>query len=151
MAARMETGDEFSGFIDFPSSLPDDGYELQSDFLNASWDGRHQEELFWNVPNALENHALENQPVGNQPVNDSPLHRQGGLSLFPPPAGSKPRRQRLNKFQKTCLNNWLLAHQSHPYPTAGEFASLAALTLLTEKQVRTWFNNARSRKSVQGK
>lgn len=151
MDGWMEAGEDFFDFINFPSGLTDNDYELQSDFSNTNFNLQHQEGLFSNSLNTLEIQTFESQSVSDQSFNHSSLREQGGLSLFPPPTRSKPHRQRLNKVQKTCLNGWLLAHQSHPYPTAEEVSALAALTFLTEKQVRTWFNNTRSRQSFQGK
>lgn len=151
MDARMEINEEFSDFFNFSAGLTDNGHELQSDFSNTNFDLEHQEEVSWNIWNTFENQTFDNHAVGDQAFNNNALHEQGGLSLFPPPTRSKPRRQRLNRVQKACLSSWLVAHQSYPYPTAEEVSALAEQTLLTEKQIRTWFNNARSRQSFQGK
>lgn len=163
MDARTEGFEEFYDFINF---LVDDSYELQSDFSNTDFDLQRQDELFCNVPNTIENQTFENQSVSDQALNNNALHEQAKMAMFPspinptyPPASldkyiskhSKVRRHRLTKFQKSCLNNWLVAHQSWPYPNADEFSALAGETFLTEKQVRTWFNNARSRQGTRGK
>ncbi|KAH7392085.1 hypothetical protein DE146DRAFT_634265 [Phaeosphaeria sp. MPI-PUGE-AT-0046c] len=44
------------------------------------------------------------------------------------------------------LRTWLRAHQDHPYPSPDTKRVLAQDCGLTEKQVTTWFTNARARK-----
>jgi Homeobox KN domain len=152
MDTRLEAGDEeFADFIDFPSSFSDNGCQPQYHFSDANFDLQHQGDLFWNVPNTIEDQSPENQFDGNQTFNNAILHSKADASHPAPSYPQKLRRQRLSKFQKSCLCSWLFVHQSYPYPSAEEVRALAAETLLTEKQVRTWFNNARSRQGPQGK
>ena len=147
----METGEPFSDFFNIPTDITDNGHEPQGDFLTANFNLQHQEDLLWDLSPSVFGQNLENQFVDGQAFNNNALNEQIDFLLPPPPTPSKPRRHRLNKVQKTCLNNWLIAHQSDPYPTSEEIKALAAETLLSDKQVRTWFNNARTRNGLQGK
>ncbi|KAF2745311.1 hypothetical protein M011DRAFT_479144 [Sporormia fimetaria CBS 119925] len=74
------------------------------------------------------------------------------LPAVPPPSsGYKVRRSRAGRNSKlplaalTRLQSWLDAHVSNPYPTADEKRQLAHDCKITEKQVTTWFTNARAR------
>ncbi|KAF2200105.1 hypothetical protein GQ43DRAFT_88889 [Delitschia confertaspora ATCC 74209] len=61
----------------------------------------------------------------------------------------RSRAGRNSKLPIKALNTlqaWLDAHQDNPYPTAGEKRQLAEECGITEKQVTTWFTNARARK-----
>lgn len=147
----METGEPFSDFINIPHGFTDNGHEPQGDFSIANFNLQHQEDLLWDLPLSMFGQNLENQFVDGRAFNNDAPNEQVDFLLPPPPTRSKPRRNRLNEVQKTCLNNWLIAHQTHPYPTSEEINVLAVETLLSEKQVRTWFNNARSRHGLQGK
>ncbi|ORY02289.1 hypothetical protein BCR34DRAFT_521525 [Clohesyomyces aquaticus] len=66
------------------------------------------------------------------------------------PSG-KVRRSRAGRSSKlplsalTRLQGWLDAHQDNPYPTAEDKRQLALDCGITEKQVTTWFTNARAR------
>jgi Homeobox KN domain len=152
MAFKMDvrTGEDFFD-INFPFGLNDYDHVRQGDFSIAHFDLQHQDDLFLNVPNALDTQTFENRFLCDQPFNTDHAQEQVDLSLPRPSNPSIPRRRRLTKVQKSCLSGWLLAHQSDPYPTTEEISALAAKAVLTEKQVRTWFNNARSRQSFQGK
>jgi hypothetical protein len=44
------------------------------------------------------------------------------------------------------LQDWLIRHYLHPYPTPEEHATLASKTGLGVRQVKDWFNRTRSRK-----
>jgi hypothetical protein len=151
MDTQLEVGDEFADFIDFPSVLLDSGGEPQYDFSDASFDLHHQYDAFWNAPNATEDQTVVNQFVVDETLNDDAQQPEVDILQHLLARHSKPRRQRLTKAQKSCLNSWFLSHQSYCYPTAEEVGALAVETCLTEKQVRTWFNNARSRKGPQSK
>jgi hypothetical protein len=153
VAFKMDAqiGEDFFGFINFPFGLNDHDHVPQGDFSIANLDLQHQDDLFRSVPIALDSQTFENLFVYDQTFNTDHAREQVDLSLPRPSNPSIPRRQRLTKSQKSCLSGWFLAHQLDPYPTTGEISALAAEAILTEKQVRTWFNNARSRQSFQGK
>src|SRR5277367_3111081 len=104
MDAQMETLDEFFDLINFSSGPIDHCHDPQIDFSVANLALQLQNDMFWNAPNAPDNQTVENQFVG-----DHTHQEQVDLLLSRPPIRSKPRRQRLSKSQKTCLNSWLLA------------------------------------------
>lgn len=64
----------------------------------------------------------------------------------------KVRRSRAGRNSKlpiralSRLQTWLDAHQDNPYPSADMKRQLAQECGITEKQVTTWFTNARARK-----
>ncbi|KAF2275435.1 uncharacterized protein EI97DRAFT_434276 [Westerdykella ornata] len=83
-------------------------------------------------------------------------------SCAPPPSQQPPlqpqeeedhkiRRSHARRTHKlplsalTGLQAWLDAHQDDPYPSANEKKQLAQQCGITEKQVTTWFTNARAR------
>lgn len=74
------------------------------------------------------------QSTPNTPISDLNIKRSraGRNSKLPLAA--------LNKLQA-----WLDAHQENPYPSAEEKRQLATECGITEKQVTTWFTNARAR------
>jgi hypothetical protein len=60
----------------------------------------------------------------------------------------RSRAGRNSKLPLSALNrlqSWLDAHQDNPYPNAAEKQQLAQECGITEKQVTTWFTNARAR------
>ncbi|RHY33222.1 hypothetical protein DYB32_001791 [Aphanomyces invadans] len=57
----------------------------------------------------------------------------------------KVKRARLARQSNEFMTAWFLAHKSNPYPTAKERAEIAALTHLSDTQVKNWFANMRKR------
>ncbi|CAI6333863.1 unnamed protein product [Periconia digitata] len=55
------------------------------------------------------------------------------------------RNSKLPLHALNCLQNWLSANQHNPYPSAETKRALAQECGITEKQVTTWFTNARAR------
>ncbi|USP78691.1 uncharacterized protein yc1106_05965 [Curvularia clavata] len=49
-----------------------------------------------------------------------------------------------------CLKTWLRDNSSNPYPDADTKRTLAEECGITEKQVATWFTNARARRRISG-
>ena len=69
--------------------------------------------------------------------------------LAPSSSDAQSLNSRQSKFTfaaVTVLENWLLTNQDNPYPSPAQKDSLTHDTGLTQKQVSTWLNNARSRK-----
>jgi hypothetical protein len=55
---------------------------------------------------------------------------------------------KLESHATRCLQGWLKEHQNNPYPDTETKRSLAEQCGITEKQVNTWFTNARARRRV---
>ena len=72
-------------------------------------------------------------------------------SPIAPSSEFKVRRSRAGRNSKlpptalTRLQAWLGAHQDNPYPSADEKRQLARDCGISEKQINTWFTNARAR------
>ena len=60
---------------------------------------------------------------------------------------SGPNPRRLSRDVVRVLKKWMMApeHYEHPYPDEAEKAALCAETGITQKQLTTWFTNARKR------
>jgi len=93
-----------------------------------------------------------------QPVNCASCTLNTGL-LSPTPSDqpSKVKRScarrpptKLESHATRCLQRWLKEHRNDPYPDTETKRSLAEKCGITEKQVNTWFTNARARKRVVG-
>lgn len=73
------------------------------------------------------------------------------LSPISPASDYRVKRSRAGRNSKLPLSalnrlqGWLDAHQENPYPSADEKKRLAQECGITEKQVTTWFTNARAR------
>ncbi|OQS02377.1 hypothetical protein THRCLA_05239 [Thraustotheca clavata] len=59
--------------------------------------------------------------------------------------GKKMKRARLTRESNEFMTAWFLAHKGNPYPSAKERVEIAAVTQLSELQVRNWFANMRKR------
>jgi hypothetical protein len=57
---------------------------------------------------------------------------------------------KLESHALRCLKTWLRDHSSNPYPDADTKRTLAQQCGITEKQVTTWFTNARARQRFSG-
>lgn len=68
-----------------------------------------------------------------------------GKIELPKGAKTKKRRNRLSERAKNQLKAWFDAHSDSPYPSTKEATELADRTGTTFQQVKTWFNNTRSR------
>jgi len=91
-----------------------------------------------------------------QPSNCASCTLNAGL-LSPTPSDqqSKVRRScarrpptKLESHATRCLQEWLREHRNNPYPDNQTKRSLAEKCGITEKQVNTWFTNARARRRV---
>ncbi|KAF1945746.1 hypothetical protein EJ02DRAFT_431262 [Clathrospora elynae] len=58
------------------------------------------------------------------------------------------RPSKLQQHALRCLQGWLRDNRNNPYPGADTKRSLAIKCGITEKQVNTWFTNARARRLV---
>lgn len=81
--------------------------------------------------------------------------KTGLLSPTPSDQSSKVKRScarrpptRLESHATRCLQEWLREHRNNPYPDTETKRSLAERCGITEKQVNTWFTNARARRRV---
>ncbi|KAF2102566.1 hypothetical protein NA57DRAFT_71555 [Rhizodiscina lignyota] len=68
-----------------------------------------------------------------------------GKIELPKGAKTKKRRNRLPERAKDQLKAWFDVHSDSPYPSTKEATELADRTGTTFQQVKTWFNNTRSR------
>lgn len=139
-----------------PSMLLADGCKGKERMPSVDFThGTKGKELMPKVPaytrcSACELSALVN-PAGPSCCS-SCLPQTGLLSpVSPPSAGCKVRRSRAGRNSKLPLSalnrlqGWLDAHQDNPYPSADLKRQLAQECGITEKQVTTWFTNARAR------
>ncbi|KAF5688598.1 monocarboxylate transporter [Fusarium denticulatum] len=58
-------------------------------------------------------------------------------------------KTRFSSDSVRVLNNWLMNHTSHPYPTVADIERLQILSKLSKQQILNWFSNARRRKKFQ--
>ncbi|KAH7136023.1 hypothetical protein B0J11DRAFT_519756 [Dendryphion nanum] len=82
--------------------------------------------------------AIESDPQTSFPMSDAPMKNKIRRS----------RAGRASKLPLSALNTlqaWLDANSDNPYPTAQVKKQLAQQCGITEKQVTTWFTNARAR------
>jgi len=95
-----------------------------------------RENQFGFLPQATHHHSI-----------DTPCLSPGS----PTSSESSPRRSRAGRHSKLPINAlnrlqaWLDANQEHPYPNSETKRLLAQECGITEKQVNTWFTNARAR------
>lgn len=58
---------------------------------------------------------------------------------------TSPFNPRFAKWQTDILQEWMIAHREHPFPTKKDAEPLAIATGLSQNQVMLWLNNARRR------
>jgi hypothetical protein len=63
-----------------------------------------------------------------------------GMEEQPIVRGSYVKKEKLE-----ILKNWLLEHQSHPYPTNQETKEISKKTGMTQVQIKIWMANGRKR------
>ena len=68
-------------------------------------------------------------------------------TISPPSNEDKttPFSPRFAKWQTDILQEWMIEHREHPFPTPHDAKPLASATGLSQNQVMLWLNNARRR------
>ena len=76
-----------------------------------------------------------------RPSSPGPSNHTGKIKR----SGARRPPTKLESHALRCLKGWLHNNRKNPYPNADTKRSLAQLCGITEKQVNTWFTNARAR------
>ena len=75
-----------------------------------------------------------------------PPFQDSNISSAPMTLPAGQTRRRIPSDARSALDDWFLSHKDDPYPTKEDLEGLVGCTGLSERQIRTYFANARARK-----